>query len=395
MTDDPTRTKTLRDEFARVLRKLPDNVRKQVEEILQTAYSIDESIIEQVKQVVEKEMGSKAAEKIIDRYTWLFWQRGAEFASRQLKRFGIQIVIPPVFSILDESVIDQLKNMQLELIKGLSDETKKALAFQLREGLLRGESVKELTKRVQKVTDDAKWKAERIARTEATRVFNQAAIDRYQKVGVKKYKILEAGDERTCRTCMLYHNRIFRFDNQASPKPPFHPNCRGTVIPVIVEDINVKKSIREESKEIAFEKATKIIGRIEPGKFVPDEENTLKLTSLLKKDARFRELFSDKVDEVAEKLAKETITIFKRNFTHHAIIQAYERGKKEGYSLVDVLNVKKRGKIVEDLEKEVHKAGKSRGIYLYIVESKKDDRVITHWKISENKYRKLVKRNEI
>ena len=169
---DPTRTKTLREEFARILRKLPDNVRKRVEEILQTAYRIDESTIEQIKQVVEEEMSPQAVEKIIDRYTWLFWQRGAEFASRQLKKFGIELLIPPTLSIIDEETVNQLKNLQLDLIKGLSEEVKKKLAFQIREGLLRGETIRELTKRVQEVTDKTKYEAERIARTEATRIFN-------------------------------------------------------------------------------------------------------------------------------------------------------------------------------------------------------------------------------
>jgi len=68
--------------------------------------------------------------------------------------------------------------LQLDLIKGLSEEAKKALAFQLREGIIRGESITKLTERVKEVINDAKWKAERIARTESTRVFTlQPLID--------------------------------------------------------------------------------------------------------------------------------------------------------------------------------------------------------------------------
>jgi len=389
---DPTRTKILREQFTKFLRKLPDKVRKRVEEILQSCNEVNEAVIEQVKKTVEQEMQSQAVVDEINRYTWLFWQRGADFASRQLKRYGIEIVIPPSLSVLDEEAVNQLVNLQLDLIKGLSEETKKRLAFQLRNGLLKGESIRELTKRVREVTEKTKYEAERIARTEATRVFNKAAEDRYKKVGIKKYRIVEASDERTCRTCMLYHNKIFRFDDPSAPRPPLHPNCRGTIVPVVVEDANVKKSVRDESREIAFEKATEIISKIEPGKFVPDDENIMKLKTLLIQDQRFKELMGSKSQEVAEKLAKETIEIFKQNFTHHAIIQAAERGRKEGYNILDVLNVKKKGKIVKKLEKEVHKAGKSRGVYLYIVESKKDGKIITHWKITENRYNKLVRK---
>ena len=91
----------------------------------------------------------------------------------------------------------------------------------------------------------------------------------------------------------------------------------------------MKKSIREESREIAFEKATEIISKIEPGKYVPDEVNVERLVLLLKQNERLTDLLGrKKVEEIAEKLAKETIETFKQNFTHHAIIQAYERGEK-------------------------------------------------------------------
>ena len=388
---DPTRTKILREEFVKALKKLPESARQEIIEALSSGTEINEATIEEMKQILSKHLAGDKVEQILSHFTILFWNRGAEFANRQLKRYGITIEIPPHLSILENETLTHLKNMQLDLIKGLSEETKKALAFQLREGLIKGESIPKLTERVKNVINDTKWKAERIARTESMRVFNTAAEDRYKKAGVRKYRILEAIDERTCRTCMLYHNKIYRFDDPSAPRPPFHPNCRGTIVPVIVEDPEVRRSINQESREIAFDKATEIIGKIDPRKFVSDEENITRLATMLKQDVRFRELLGSKASDTAKKLAIETIETFKREFTHHAIIQALERGKKEGYNLIDVLKVKKRGRIIRDLKREIHKAGKSRGIYLYVIESKKDGRAITHWKITENKYRKLVK----
>ena len=349
MTDDPTRTKVLREEFARILRKLPDNVRKRVEEILQTG-RIDESTIEQIKQIVDEEMSK--AEKITDRYTWLFWQRGADFASRQLKRFGIELLNPPTLNIIDEETVNQLKNLQLDLIKGLSEETKRALAFQLREGLLRGESIRELTKRVQEITKDAKWKAERIARTEATRVFNAAAEDRYKRAGAKYYRYMAAVDERTCPKCAGNHNKIFKIDDPSAPRPPCHPSCRCTIVPVIRFTQQEKRVVSREAKEIAVQHYAKVVAKIPGSKVVPDEENIRKVIQLLRRDGRFQqlaEMLKQDVRELAEKKTQEALQALKENFTKHGIDRAVELEKHE-ISVVDILRWKNRGKrYLEDI----------------------------------------------
>jgi len=136
--------------------------------------------------------------------------------------------------------------LQLDLIKGLSEETKKALAFQLREGIIKGESITKLTERVREVIDDTKWKAERIARTESTRVFNAAAIDRYQKAGLKKWKWYAAVDERTCPICGAKHEKVF---SVGDPTPPAHPNCRCTTLPYF-EPEKPKRERREEEVKV-------------------------------------------------------------------------------------------------------------------------------------------------
>jgi|Deesub1362B_J571_1020462.scaffolds.fasta_scaffold00781_2 SPP1 gp7 family putative phage head morphogenesis protein len=392
MTDDPTRTKTLREEFARFLRKLPDNARKRVEEILQTAYHIDESVIEQIKQIVGEEMGSKAAE-IIDRYTWLFWQRGAEFASRQLKKFGIELLIPPTLSIIDEETVNQLKNIQLDLIKGLSEETKKALTFQLREGLLKGESVRELTKRVQEVTGDAKWKAERIARTEATRVFNTAAMDRYKRAGVRYYKYLAAMDQRTCPRCARNYGKIFKIDDPNAPRPPCHPNCRCCLSPVVKFSDQEKRSISRESKEIAIQRYARVVAKIPKGKTVPDEENVRKVVGLLRKDERFRqlaEMLKQDAKELAEKKAQEALKILRENFTKHGIDRAVELTEHE-IAVADILRLKRRGKRYISESGQINVLGRVSDRYIRIVLGE-NDKIITVHRINKRKFEKYKER---
>jgi len=124
---DPTRTKILREEFAKALRKLPDSAKREILEVLKTG--INETAIEEIKQIVSKHLTGERAEQIINHYTALFWQRGADFAARQLKRYGITIEIPPHLGILDNETLVHLENLQLDLIKGLSEETRNSLLF--------------------------------------------------------------------------------------------------------------------------------------------------------------------------------------------------------------------------------------------------------------------------
>ena len=77
--------------------------------------------------------------------------------------------------------------------------------------------------------------ADRLARTELSFIQNQAAADRYQRAGIDKYEILAARDARTSDICREQDGKIYEFSKMqvGVNYPPFHPNCRTTVIPVL------------------------------------------------------------------------------------------------------------------------------------------------------------------
>ncbi len=222
-------------EYARAMKKLPLSARKRIESLLDTADVIDENIIGQIKLIIEKEVSPDRAKQIIEEFTSLFWQRGSAFAIRQLKRNGITVEIPFNLAILDDETLNNLKNLQLDLVKGLSEDLKKKIAYELREGLLQGESIRELRDRIRKVVDIGRSRAETIARTESARVFNQAALTRYNNAGIKKWRWMAAMDERTCPVCMERHGKTF--SNPADlPPHASHPNCRCTIVPEIPKE---------------------------------------------------------------------------------------------------------------------------------------------------------------
>ncbi len=77
--------------------------------------------------------------------------------------------------------------------------------------------------------------ADRIVRTELCRVQNQSAADSYISAGVAEYEIVAAEDERTCDVCSDMNGKRFAFSEMQVGVncPPWHPNCRCALVPVI------------------------------------------------------------------------------------------------------------------------------------------------------------------
>ncbi len=242
---EPTKTRVLRDEYARKLKNLTDSAKSKVISVFNSEKKVNEDVIEEAKTIVDKEIVSRS-EHVVKKYNQKFYKKGSEFAGKQLKKHGIEVVLTPdVLEIIDQDVINELNNLTLDLIRGLSEDTKKKLAYELRSGLLQGEPIPKLSDRVRSVFETSKTRAEMIARTESIRVFNTAAVKRYERAGVKKYRWIVAWDERLCSKCAPLHNRVYRIG--ANPPPPLHPRCRCTVIPVL------EKPAVEKSSEIIRE----------------------------------------------------------------------------------------------------------------------------------------------
>lgn len=118
---------------------------------------------------------------------------------------------------------------------------KEALQSSIERGLMdcivRGVPKDEFVKDLMKRFNVSFSQADRLARTELSFIQNQAAADRYQRAGIDKYEILAARDERTSDICREQNGKIYEFSKMqvGVNYPPFHPNCRTTVIPVLKE----------------------------------------------------------------------------------------------------------------------------------------------------------------
>lgn len=104
------------------------------------------------------------------------------------------------------------------------------------DGVAQGLSVDRMTAQLMEDMNVGFRQAERIVRTECSHIFNQAALDSYTDAGVEYFEVLsnQADDE-----CLDLNETRFRISEMQIGVncPPFHPNCRCTVLAVLDKDI--------------------------------------------------------------------------------------------------------------------------------------------------------------
>ena len=103
----------------------------------------------------------------------------------------------------------------------------------LTQSMILGEGIPQITDRINKGIDTARYNAERVARTETKRVTYCAHDDVYKDTGVEelKYRCANGGDSRTCQYCKADNGKVFKRGEE--PTLPRHPNCRCVYIPVV------------------------------------------------------------------------------------------------------------------------------------------------------------------
>ena len=92
-----------------------------------------------------------------------------------------------------------------------------------------GKELEELTKKeTQKAIEQAYKRANTLVRTESSHIENEAASQRYQDSGIKRYKFLGRTEHDIGCQCNELNGKIFTFaeKQQSVNFPPIHVNCR-------------------------------------------------------------------------------------------------------------------------------------------------------------------------
>lgn len=158
---------------------------------------------------------------------------------RQVYDLGQSITVKANFNRLNPALIQKTLDYPWSgaMFSDRLWQDKERLGRNLRVGLTQsmilGEGIPQITDRINKGIDTARYNAERVARTETKRVTYCAHDDVYKDTGVEelKYRCANGGDSRTCQYCKADNDKVFKRGEE--PTLPRHPNCRCVYIPVV------------------------------------------------------------------------------------------------------------------------------------------------------------------
>ena len=140
-----------------------------------------------------------------------------------------------------------------EQLWGNTDSLAQKLKEVFKQGFIRGDSPQDMAREIRKEFNVARSRAETLVRTDATAVINRATIKRYQKAGLEYYRILVVLDDRTTQICrrIAQEDKLYKLEDAqvGVNMPPFHYNCRSTIMPDAGEIEEPKEVLKNDSDE--------------------------------------------------------------------------------------------------------------------------------------------------
>ena len=241
---DPTQSKRIDDAYCKALLKLIDTYQAAVLAKVKPAWpavlgmreaeiSPISSLWDQVRSIQSGITSPKDLQKVTEKFTEQGYLQGVEFASTGLDQMGISLQIG--FGPADQMALDILESRNLTYLNGISSDLNTRLITALTDGLSKGSSVQDIMDDIQQLTDIARVRAERIARTEIMNAVNEGTKERYKMAGLTHGEWLTARDERVCTDCEQLDGKIYLLTDLPDGGPPKHPQCRCTILPVIEE----------------------------------------------------------------------------------------------------------------------------------------------------------------
>ncbi len=169
---------------------------------------------------------SLSADKIIEKV----YRKGLNYGYKDINRL-------PVFNDACKYGLKATQEYNFELIQSVSDDLKDGIRHHIFRGIAEGQSIHEVARAItdsglqplKNKTLSAYQRASLIARTEIARSMTTGRLQSYANYGVKKVKILTAGDDDVCPICRKAEKKIYTLE-EASNLVPFHPACRCSVI---------------------------------------------------------------------------------------------------------------------------------------------------------------------
>lgn len=182
-----------------------------------------------------------------------------------------------------------------EWITDQSDSMRRSVWQQIRLGVGQGDDVGQMVKRVKGLGPGAEGafvlnrrQTEAMVRTAVNHTSNEAFRLTFSENKVEKYQISAVLDSRTSKTCAGLDGKIFSMDDPNRLIPPFHPNCRTIIVPVLDNepfesnyDDWLKRQDKDTQNKVLGPARFKLWKSGEPlGNFIDSEGHVLSLSQL-------------------------------------------------------------------------------------------------------------------
>ncbi|MFC6766005.1 hypothetical protein [Natrinema soli] len=196
---------------------------------------LDEQTDRGILETIERER-IRGGEHYTARYVRSAYSRGIDHADAQLNAEGVTVTDETLQQTFNRGIhAEQLQDLytrSFDNLETVTTDMQTAVRRKLGTGLSQGwnpqKTARELNDRVDSIgiTD-----AERLARTETLHSHNQSALNRYTEHGVQEVDIL---GHNPCDICKpIVNGGPYPIDEIPRGGPPFHPNCMGSVYPVV------------------------------------------------------------------------------------------------------------------------------------------------------------------
>lgn len=111
------------------------------------------------------------------------------------------------------------------------DKLKAEMKDTMLDSVLKGQNPKKTAKRLIDRFGVSAHNAERLVRTETMAIYSRASRDSYEELGIEQYEILGSPDDSMCEPSGTRHY-MYEYD-EGHTAPPYHPNCKCCIIPVV------------------------------------------------------------------------------------------------------------------------------------------------------------------
>lgn len=203
--------------------------------------------------------------------------------------------------ILGDTIIDNAKTAKTianssfknatfsERIWSQQDLLKNDLYGILSTALIQGRNPREFIPKVRKSFDVTRYQAERLLRTELTRVRIQAQAESYEANGINEYEYVACGLRDVCPICKVLDKQIFKLKDMeiGENAPPMHPNCVLPDTEIIAPGIEAITKSDYSGDVIKFVTANGRNVTVTPNHIVPTSRGWIRAKNLIKGDKVF------------------------------------------------------------------------------------------------------------